>query len=96
MAGGGTLPEEAINGRRSQNIDDTSLAIKRQEEENFDYKDFNFIVGKQKSSQLTSTHPNKVTRSNSPSFVRNSRYAAEQSQKNQALSENYHRMKQYG
>ena len=26
-----------------------ALAIKHAEEENFDYKDFNFIVGKQKS-----------------------------------------------
>ena len=36
-------------GRRSQAIDDSALAIKHAEEENFDYKDFNFIVGKQKS-----------------------------------------------
>ena len=28
---------------------DTAMALKHSEEENFDYKDFNFIVGKQKS-----------------------------------------------
>ena len=68
---------ESVNGRRSQNIDESALAIKRQEEENFDYKDFNFIVGKQKGSQLTTKEPTKVTRSNSPSIAMKSRYAAE-------------------
>ena len=38
-----------------------------------------------------------MSRSNSPSMIRNSRYAGEQQQlKNQAMSENYHVMKQYG
>ena len=78
--GGGPLPGEATNGHRSQNIDETALALQRSnEDEGFDYKDFNFIVGKQKGSQLAKqlTNNSKATRSNSPSMIRNSRYAAE-------------------
>ena len=74
-------------------IEGTKLALDGHIDENFDYKDFNFIVGKTKSAvaahHAKHSAANRAVNNYSPSLMKNLRYQHAQ-HKAKSMSENYH------